>query len=101
MIHTIKALAAAVLAVFLCALPAQAQQACTSRAKWVEVLGGKYQEHPVNSGTMGAGKNVIEVFASQTRSFTIIATDTNGLSCIVAAGQNWDGALPGPVKEGI
>ncbi len=41
---------------------------------------------------MGLASNgaVIEVLASPSGSFTIILTQPNGLSCVMAAGENWE-----------
>ena len=41
---------------------------------------------------MGVGqdqKSVIELFVSQTGSWTILLTLSNGLACITAAGEKW------------
>ena len=47
-------------------------------------------------GLGNRGQSVIELFVSETGSWTILITRTNGLSCIAASGENWtpmDGKL--------
>lgn len=68
---------------------AMAQQVCTTRADLVKMLGDKYQELPVGNGLVN-DKAVIEVYVSNRGSFTILSSYTNGVSCIVAAGNNWE-----------
>ncbi len=72
-----------------------AQAPCTMRDDLVKLLASKYKEGPVSFGTAN-GKAVVEVFASETGTFTIIATRANGLSCIIAAGQDWEALGPPP-----
>ena len=43
---------------------------------------------------------ILEVFVSEQGTWTILATDTHGLSCVISAGEGWDrttqvAALPG------
>ncbi len=35
------------------------------------------------------GESVMELFTSETGSWTILVTRTNGLSCIAASGEDW------------
>jgi hypothetical protein len=74
---------------------AVAQVPCTNRADLLKVLSNKYKEGPVNLGTAN-GKNLVEVYASEKGTFTIIATQPNGISCIIAAGQDWEAIGPPP-----
>jgi hypothetical protein len=68
---------------------AQAALQCGQRAGVTETLQQNFSEQPVSIGLANNGA-VIEVFASQNGSFTIMMTQTNGLSCIIAAGDNWE-----------
>ncbi|MCH7833031.1 MAG: hypothetical protein IIC55_09200 [Proteobacteria bacterium] len=53
-----------------------------------------YAEAPVSMGvTMGGG--VIEVYASAEGTWTLVITQPNGMSCLIAAGQDWE-ELPKP-----
>ena len=77
--------------------PAQAQTMCGERRAVVENLDQTYSEAPVSIGLASNGA-VIEVLASPSGSFTIILTQPNGLSCVMAAGENWENLpkrLPG------
>jgi hypothetical protein len=83
-------LAVAVVALLaMVAASAFAQAPCASRDALVKMLHHKYKEGPVNFGTVN-GKTLVEVFASEKGTFTIIATQASGLSCIITAGQDWE-----------
>jgi len=72
---------------------AQAQaMTCLPRAALVERLEGRYKEHPAGGGLQGP-QRFLEVWASEeSGSFTVFVTRPDGVSCIVATGQNWTGA---------
>ena len=69
--------------------PAQAQAMCDERRAVLANLEKTYSEAPVSIGLASNGA-VIEVLASPSGSFTIILTQPNGLSCVMAAGENWE-----------
>lgn len=72
--------------------PGQAQQ-CDQRAKVIGHLAQKYQEAPVAIGVTTSG-GIVEVLTSGDGStWTIILSNPNGTSCLVAAGEGWR-ALP-------
>jgi len=66
----------------------QAQLPCAKRTELITHLFGKYKEGPVSFGTAN-GNILVEIFASETGTFTVIATQNSGLSCIIAAGRDW------------
>lgn len=84
---------AAILALvaFLLAFPAQPQStaACGDRGYIAQRLDHSYSEKPVAMGLSADGA-VVEVFASNTGSFTIVVTRPNGLSCILLTGESWE-----------
>ena len=44
---------------------------------------------------MQSAQQLLEIWASdQTGSFTVFVTRLDGLSCVIATGQNWQDALP-------
>lgn len=71
--------------------PAHAQTTqCLQRDALVETLQGKYGESLTGGGLQSA-ERLIEVWSSDdTGSFTVFVTHPNGVSCIVATGQNWN-----------
>lgn len=73
--------------------PAQAQaMTCLPRAALVERLEDRYKEHPAGGGLQNP-QQLLEVWASEeSGSFTVFVTRPDGVSCIVATGQNWTGA---------
>jgi hypothetical protein len=74
---------------------AAAQAPCTNRTDLIKLLDSKYKEGPVSFG-MANSKTVVEIFASENGTFTIIATQASGMSCIIAAGQDWEQLGPPP-----
>ncbi len=68
---------------------AQAQTMCGERGAVVTSLEKTYSETPVSMGLASNGA-IIEILASPSGTFTIILTRPNGLSCVMAAGENWE-----------
>ena len=71
---------------------ALAQAVCGAHAKVKDNLRETYAEAPVSVGVTTSGA-VIEVFASPQGTWTLVLTQPNGLSCLIAAGQDWE-SLP-------
>ena len=69
--------------------PAHAQPVCALRDTVLAGLEKTYKEEPVAIGLASNG-GVIEVIVSPSGSFTIILTRTNGISCVMAAGEAWE-----------
>ncbi|MBK18414.1 MAG: hypothetical protein CMM52_06210 [Rhodospirillaceae bacterium] len=78
--------------------PASAQQPmCTDRTQVIAQLSQQYSEAPVAMGVANNG-GVLEILSSSAgKSWTIILTMPNGVSCMLAAGENWE-ALPTMTK---
>lgn len=68
---------------------APAQEFCAARNEMVKSLSDKYREAPAALGQVN-GDAVIEVFVSEMGTWTILATGTDGKSCVVSAGENWE-----------
>lgn len=74
---------------FCMAFPAQAQQTCLSRDVIVQKLGDRYSEQLVGRGLQGETR-LFEIFMSRDgESWTIIQSYPSGISCVMAAGTNW------------
>ena len=91
-------LAAAALAAgfTLAAHPAAAagQPQCTPRDAVLKRLSSEYAEAPVALGLSSNG-GIVEVLTSgEGNTWTIIITMPNGVSCMVAAGEYWEGLEP-------
>ena len=69
--------------------PARAQTLCGERSNFLSHLGKNHQEAPTAMGLTSTGK-IIEVLTSENGSWTIIITDPDGNSCLVAAGEAWE-----------
>lgn len=75
----------------LAAIPAQAQDPnlCGKRHEIVDKLDKEFKEKSMATG-MVDNSAVVEVFVSSNGSWTILATGTDGNSCVVSAGEGWD-----------
>ena len=84
-----KLFAATFLAVMLASSPASAEPQCNTRDKVLSQLKEKYNEIPVAIGVTHNG-GLIEVLAIPGgRTWSIIITSPQGMSCLVAAGNGW------------
>ncbi len=82
------------LAILLTPAIAQAQMACGTRNTVVEKLGEKYSETRRGFGLAGS-EAIFEIWASEaTGSWTILKTTPNGLTCVMAVGDNWINTSP-------
>lgn len=67
---------------------AEATPQCGDHDKIVDVLGNKYKEERRVMGMVNS-KAVMEIFMSPQGTWTMVITDTRGMSCITAAGGEW------------
>lgn len=75
------------------ALPMETQNQCEQRRTVLQYLSNEYSEKPVAMGVAENG-GLIEVLSSQKGStFTIIVTSPEGETCMVAAGEDWQGLI--------
>lgn len=64
--------------------------ACGEHALLVAALSERYREEPVSMGLQNNG-HLLEVFASsETGSWTILSTATDGKSCVLAVGEHFE-----------
>jgi len=70
------------------ATPSPANSFCADRAEMVRSLADKFKENPTAVGQID-GSAVIEVFVSEKGSWTILATGTDGKSCVLSAGDGF------------
>lgn len=73
---------------------------CAPRDDLVAQLGTQFNESQKAVGLLGE-QAVMEVFASDQGSWTILTTDINGESCIVAAGEGWDDTFASLAGQGV
>lgn len=62
---------------------------CGPHAAVVQSLAEQYRETLQSIGQVDSN-TVVEVFVSDQGTWTIIATDTSGKSCVLSAGEGWD-----------
>lgn len=75
--------------------PAAAGGNCGRHDLIVAMLGGKYQEGRRAIGLI-SGRAVLEIYVSPHGTWTVLATNPAGMSCVMAAGEAWEDA-PLPV----
>ena len=68
---------------------AAAQTACSPRTEVVGHLAKKYGEAPVAIGVTNKGGLVEVLTSGDGNTWTIIVSQPNGTSCMVAAGEGW------------
>ncbi len=78
----------------LIASPASAQAVCGDRSEIVSRLESAYQEKASAIGMSGNG-GVVELYTSEKGSWTLLLTQPTGVSCLIAAGDNWE-SMPNP-----
>ena len=82
---------AAASALWLSTQTANAQQVCTPRDKAVSQLEKQFDEQVAGRGLAENGKRMLEVFVSEKGSWTLLASDARGRSCVMASGESWRG----------
>ena len=87
-----------ILAAILCFSAAQAMaENCADRAQVVDRLQGEFSEQLTAGGLQGKqnAQAVVEVWASpETGTFTVMMTNAEGISCIMATGTDWFSEQP-------
>lgn len=74
---------------------------CGEHDEVAKALFDQFREAPRSVGQVN-GQSIIEVFVSKdTGTWTIIATGTDGTSCLMASGQDWEDILPPPEDEDV
>lgn len=81
------ALLAGLAALCLVAVGGNAQPACGPHDDVVSTLGGKYKEFQAARATSNG--MLVELFVSD-KTWTMILTNGSGVSCLIAAGENWE-----------
>ena len=78
---------------FVLSPTAQAQQVCAPRDTALMQLEEKFEEKVFGRGLAANGKRMIELFVSATGTWTMLATNPMGHSCVMASGENWQGIM--------
>ncbi len=62
---------------------------CAERTNVIDTLDTQYKESPRAIGLVSQ-EAVLEIFVSETGTWTVVVTDPAGVSCVLAAGQAWE-----------
>jgi len=87
-----RILPAALTAALLCAgltAASAVEVQCAKQALMHQLLTEKYKETPVGVGTINQDR-LMQLFVSANGTWTMLMTKTDGESCIIASGENWD-----------
>ena len=68
-----------------------AEQTCAPRDRAANQLEKQFRESVSGRGITVNGMRMIELFVSETGSWTVLASDPTGRSCIIASGEGWQG----------
>jgi len=63
---------------------------CSERKKFTSFLSEKYNEVPKAVGLV-SNTGMMEVYVSEKGTWSILMTSPNGITCLIAAGNNWQG----------
>ncbi len=63
---------------------------CSKRDKFTSFLAKKYKEVPKAMGLV-SNSGMMEVYVSEQGTWSILMTAPNGITCLIAAGNNWQG----------
>ena len=86
---TFAAALAALGAVFLWAESAAGAAQCGERDKMIAMLSQKYKEAPIALGVTYSGGLVEVLTTGDGRTWSIIVTTPQGMTCLVAVGEGW------------
>ena len=75
------------------ASPALAETYCAKHDDLATILDTKFGEQQTGAGLAGKGA-MVELYVSKTGTFTLVSTNTQGVSCIVGAGDSWEKVEP-------
>lgn len=103
--HTLSLLSTAVISATMLlpvTLPADASTPakCGDRDSLIKLLKERYKEVPVGLGISQKSTEAFEVFASESGTWTVVMTMSNGMTCVMAAGHSWQNIpfkVAGPV----
>ena len=91
--NLLKSILAGALLVAMAPNSAKSQQTpeafCDERVTVISALEKLYSEQPVSMGLTNTG-SMIEVFKSSNGSWSIVATQPSGMTCLIAAGEHWE-----------
>lgn len=66
---------------------------CFPHAAVAEKLGKEFGERSIGSGTASSGRYMVEIFLNrENRSWSLLMHLTDGRSCMIAAGDDWNEA---------
>lgn len=92
---------AAAMVTVLAATTAEARQVCDKRTDVLTQLSKKYAEKPTAVGVTANG-GIVELLSEKDgKTWTLIVTMPNGISCLIAAGSDWVNRKPKQVGERI
>ena len=87
--RTLFALSLGLAGVILLPLPVHAAAQCAPHDKVSAELAAKFDEQPSSMG-LAQDNTVMELYASAKGTWTLTATLPSGLTCLVAAGQDFE-----------
>ena len=87
---------AAMLAAFFLPGPAQAPPVCGATEALLATLAERYGERPAGLGVTTVGQLLQLLVRPDQRSWTVLLTRPDGVSCLLAAGHDWQRRMETP-----
>ena len=89
MIRTILMVVGLLLVVVMPAVAKHGDTSCAPRDVLLEVLDERFHQVPVATGLAGSGV-MLEIYASADGTWTMLATQPDGNSCVKGTGTHWE-----------
>lgn len=78
-----------------------AAPSCAPREALTGHLAERFGETRRGVGTAMRGARLVEIYASEGGSWSIVVTDPRGISCLLATGEGWEATLEALPPDGI
>ena len=89
----LTALLAAMVAAYPLPADSQAVANCANRSQVIDFLAKQYSEKAAAVGLINQ-QAVMELYASDNGTWTLVVTDVSGRSCVILAGKSWEQITP-------
>jgi len=84
-----------ILALCILASPALAAPQCALHDAMKAILAHEFDEHPVAMG-LAQDNTIMQLYAADAGTWTLTVTSTNGMTCMVVAGEGYETFAPVP-----
>ena len=65
------------------------ERVCLPRSNAIEQLSKQFKEKAIGRGLNNDGNIMLELYVSESGSWTVMLTNTKNVACLVASGESW------------